>query len=121
MLLASGCSNKINVSGTVTYSDDGSPAKAGTVIFTSGNISGRSEVVDGKYSIGLEKDGDGIPPGTYTVIAEKFIPSITTEDNKDDVETYRTKEPLTVDVKATMTFDIVVERLKAGARPIMKE
>lgn len=70
VLTLNGCGGgKQKLTGTVTFSDDGSPVKAGTVILTSEGKSGRGDIADdGKFTIGFESEKDGIPKGgTYKV------------------------------------------------------
>jgi hypothetical protein len=68
--LVMGCGgNNQKLTGTVTFSDDGSPVKAGTVILESGNKMGRGDIdANGKFVMGFGSDRDGIPKGeTYKV------------------------------------------------------
>jgi len=66
-----GCNggNRANVSGRVVRSD-GTPVTGARVLFrspeTGKSASGITDS-DGKYTLGVEKKGDGIPPGTYGV------------------------------------------------------
>jgi len=118
-----GCSQNAKVTGTVTYSDTGEPVKSGTVMFTNEKTQGRGTIKDGKYSVGLIEDGEGIPPGTYTVSADSYpMPNMSTATMPGgdqqlatpDREVYFTEEPQTVDVQKTMTYNFSVER---GVRP----
>jgi len=60
--------NKMKISGTVTFSDDGSPLTTGTVMMTSSTKYVRGDLNDkGEYSLGELKDGDGVPLGEYRV------------------------------------------------------
>ena len=130
-LFVVGCSQYVKVSGTVTYSDTGEPVKFGSVLFDSEKESGRGTIKDGKYSVGRIEDGDGISPGTYTVSSDSPPlppppqgPVMIGMDGKpmgpptststQEREIYYTKEPKTIDVKKSMTYDFQVER---GARP----
>jgi len=66
-LLLSGCSGNVKVRGTVQF-DDGTPLDGGTIIFTDGKAEYLGRIgTDGRYSLGVLKDGSGIPPGTYRV------------------------------------------------------
>ena len=68
----SGCNNgRYSVNGRVTY-PDGSPLTEGNVIGQTGE--GAQSVTvqgtvksDGSFSWGMERDGDGAPPGKYKV------------------------------------------------------
>ena len=120
-LFLTGCgSGNVKVTGNVTYSDNGEPVKSGTVVFSSEQVQGRGTIKDGKYSVGLMEDGDGVPPGTYTVASNSYpMPNMSTpttpggdtlQNAPPDREVYYTKEPLTVDVQKSMTIDFSVER-----------
>ena len=132
-LFTFGCSRNVKVTGTVTYSDTGEPVKLGMVIFTGDKEAGRGTITDGKYSVGLIKDGEGIPRGTYTVSSDAYEiiapPSIsmgppggaagmsspqTNQTAPVKREVYYTKEPKTLDVKKSMSYDFQVER---GSQP----
>ena len=127
-LFVSGCSQYVKVSGTVTYSDTGEAVKSGAVVFTGEKEIAQGIIKDGKYSVGRVKDGDGVLPGTYTIDSESLpIPEYYTfgavgmdgmslqTSTQQDREIYYTKEPETIDVKKSMTYDLKVER---GARPL---
>jgi hypothetical protein len=63
-----GCSNKIKVSGQVTFSDDGSPLTTGTVCFQTETFVARGNLQsDGTYHLSSVKEKDGLPPGTYRI------------------------------------------------------
>ena len=121
-LFTIGCGKNVSVKGTVTYSDTGEPVKFGMVVFTGEKEIARGAIKNGKYSIGLIKDGDGIPPGSYTVSSDAFPPpdyGLTDmfgnrTQTAQDAEVYYTKEPKTIEVKKSMTYDFTVER---GKRP----
>jgi len=122
-LFATGCSGNMVVTGKVTYSDNGEPVQSGLVVFTGEKEIGRGVIKNGGYSIGLIRDGDGIPPGTYTVSADSFeVPVTETVDRHGNRSTpppqqqeiYYTKEPQSVEVTKSMTYDFTVER---GKRP----
>jgi hypothetical protein len=122
-LFAFGCGKNVSVTGTVTYSDTGEPVKFGMVVFTGEKEIGRGAIKDGKYSVGLINDRDGIPPGKYTVSSDEFpAPNYNMVDmfgnrspsSSQNQEVYYTKEPKTIEVKKSMTYDFTVER---GVRP----
>ena len=98
------------------------------VVFSSDKELGRAAIKNGYYSAGLLKDGEGLPPGNYQVSAENASSPIAsamaqTVDmygnrstiDAGSVESYYTKEPQTIEVKKSMTYDFTVER---GTRPI---
>ena len=68
-LLFSGCgSGNVPLTGTVTFSDDGSPLTVGTVSFEGSRVRASGALdAKGKYIVGTEKERDGIPPGTYKI------------------------------------------------------
>ena len=62
-----GCSSKVKVSGKVTF-QDGEPVPVGKVVFEDDQHTYFGIIQpDGKYSAGVRRDGDGIPPGKYRV------------------------------------------------------
>ena len=63
-----GCGTNVPLSGTVTFSDDGSPVPAGTVCFANDAGYARGQLdANGRYTLGYEKQGNGIPRGVYGV------------------------------------------------------
>ena len=65
-IVLAGCGDP-KVTGKVTF-PDGSPLTAGQVMFQKENFVASGDVKsDGYYSAGKNKDGDGLPPGTYQV------------------------------------------------------
>lgn len=133
-LFTIGCGQKVKVSGTVTYSDNGEPVKFGMVVFNGENEVGRGAIKDGRYSVGLIKDGDGIPRGTYTISSDSpYIPEPpkvamigidgkrvqTASSQSQERELYYTKEPETLEIKKSMTYDFTVERgIPDSIRPL---
>ena len=76
--LLSGCGDP-KVKGKVTFSD-GSPLTKGQVMFQKEGFIGSGDIKkDGSYSAGKQKDGDGLPPGTYQV----FISGASTYDQAE--------------------------------------
>ena len=124
-LLALGCgdANRVNVKGTVTFSDDGSPLTRGMVCFDNDKIMARGTVKpDGSYAIGVEKDGRGIPPGDYKVsifFAQEEIPGGApyTPSYKPLIdEKYASRDTSGIGIvvdSSTTRFDIKVDRPKA--------
>ena len=121
-LAITGCgSDNVPLEGKVTFADDGSPLTCGTVLFDNGTILARGPIEsDGTYTVGLEREGDGILPGTYQVSivdAAKEIPSgsdyVPPSYEKLIHEKYFSKETsgLEVSVDSSMQqFDIEVDR-----------
>lgn len=122
-LALSGCGNRIQLQGKVTFSDDGSPLTRGMVLFDDGQLVARGPIgADGSYAVGVERENDGIPPGTYRVSivdAAEEIPSgsdyVPPSYKKliDDKYFLADTSELSVTVDAsTKRFDIVVDRAK---------
>jgi hypothetical protein len=67
-LMLMGCSNRVKISGTVTF-DDGEPLTRGSVCFRAENGTTYQGYLNksGYYAPGELRDGDGIPAGTYKV------------------------------------------------------
>lgn len=64
----SGCSDKMPLSGKVTFSDDGSPLDRGMVCFeTDGFLARGSLKPDGTYQVSSTGRNDGLPKGKYKV------------------------------------------------------
>ena len=112
-----GCSDRVAVTGTVTYAD-GSPLQVGQVVFTDGKFAFRGPIdKKGAYKLGGTKSGDGIIPGQYSVY---LIDTDTTESTESGGTRFvsfvarkftspETSE-LTCEIKGKMTFDFKVER-----------
>ena len=70
LVLVVGCgSNNQKLTGTVTFSDDGSPLTTGTVVLESNNRNGHGVIdANGHFEMGFASERDGIPKGeTYKV------------------------------------------------------
>ncbi len=124
-IVALGCgdANRVNVKGTVTFSDDGSPLTRGIVCFDNDKLMARGMLKpDGSYAIGVEKDGRGIPPGAYKVsifFAQEEIPGGAPYSPRykqliDEKYASRDTSGLGIVVDPSTThFDIKVDRPKA--------
>ena len=69
IILTAGCSDKVSVTGTVKYSG-GEPLTKGSVFFRNAEGTRAYQGAlkpDGSFALGEIEDGDGIPPGTYSV------------------------------------------------------
>jgi len=134
LVFMTGCSGKVKVKGKVTF-PDGSPLTRGSVTFESETVAGGGEVKkDGTYTIGINKPGDGIPPGKYKVYITGAVDMIEPEggpqmsgDGPMSAEAIargprmaqmiqlidrkfesKYSSGLEVDVKSSMTYDIPV-------------
>jgi len=77
---AAGCSNKVQVSGKVTF-PDGSPLTVGKVSFeTESFVATGTLKEDGTYILGTDSERDGIPRGTYKVYVAGAMQQIGTQD-----------------------------------------
>jgi len=102
-----GCSNNVKVTGVVSY-EDGSPVKDGEV-YLDGNVLARGTIKDGAFSLGLKKDGEGVPPGTYKVQCSKELPELKADPN---IEAYALIEPTEVTVeKKALKLEVHVRKL----------
>jgi len=131
-LVSFGCGSGSKVTGKVTFPDE-TPLTIGKVMFTDSSISAFGTIdKNGNYSMGLLKDGQGIPPGTYKVyITEAMVDGDASLARKDeDGNMVIPKVPavalkfmsadasgLTCEVKGKTTFDIKVEKLPSGYNP----
>jgi hypothetical protein len=72
IMLLIGCNRNVQMSGTVTFSDNGEPLEIGTVVFNGSTIQASGQLTKGgKYTLGSLNANDGIPKGEYTVFVEK--------------------------------------------------
>jgi hypothetical protein len=123
LVLITGCSGKVKVSGKVTF-EDGTPLTTGEVRFESANalVSGNIQS-DGSYQLGSAAAADGIPKGSYkiSVLAMDTSginlgpPTNDTLPPKQLVaEKYRSGKTsgLVCEVNSTTTFDFTVEKAK---------
>lgn len=67
LTLLIGCSDNVNVSGKVVFSD-GTPVSKGKAVFENEKYLYSGQIQsDGSFTLGVLKDGEGIPPGKYRV------------------------------------------------------
>ena len=67
-IFAAGCSDKVRLGGTVTFSDDGAPVTKGCVVFVTATFQSRGLIAsDGTYTLSSTGNKDGIPPGEYRI------------------------------------------------------
>ena len=115
-----GCSNHVSLSGRVTYSDDGTPLEAGTVIFQAEKFYARGDILaDGKYSLATHRPNDGLPPGKYQVFVNMAVRSEAGSEIPLITSKYTSIETsgLEVDVnRSTKTFDFQVDRAPRARR-----
>ncbi|MDR3234710.1 MAG: hypothetical protein LBT46_13795 [Planctomycetaceae bacterium] len=111
LLAAAGCSGGIKITGTVSYEDDGSPVKAGTVTFSGaqGNFTG--VIKNGKYATGNVRSVGGIPEGSYKVFFSGIADAEYKQVDKGGVMDWETK----------VTYLIMPEYTSAATTPISFE
>lgn len=133
IVCTAGCSNKVKVSGKVTF-PDGSPLTVGKVAFETETFVATGIIKEnGTYTLGTDSDGDGVPRGSYkvyiagamqqtgtqnmnvvtpnasgsqergTMAMPMFVQAVAPKYTKADTS------GITCDVKTSMTFDIKVE------------
>lgn len=67
VLLAAGCNGNVKVTGKVTF-PDGTPLTTGQVVFENEKLSAMGKLSDdGTYTLGTDKEKNGIPQGEYRV------------------------------------------------------
>jgi hypothetical protein len=80
ILMLSGCGNKVKVTGRVEFSD-GTPLSTGRVVFENDQFSYYGNLKkNGTFSVGVYKDGEGIPRGKYRVAIKYAL--VTTPDGQ---------------------------------------
>ncbi len=68
LLTLIGCSNKVPLTGKVTFADTGDPLPNGTVCFAAPGFLARGYLKeDGTYQVSSTGRNDGLPPGKYKV------------------------------------------------------
>lgn len=120
LVVLSGCGNKVRLSGTVTFSDDGSPVPTGKVCFEQGDFFASGDIQpDGTYTVGTNTSNDGIPPGTYQVYVGAAVKEVERLESGDAVTvplvaekfTGPTTSGLTIEVtRSTKNYDFQVDR-----------
>ena len=80
-----GCSDKVQLKGKVTFSDNGEPLKKGTVIFESDTFMSRGSIQsDGTFVVGSMGEKDGIPKGDYRITIIGAMDTIEDPNAKKD-------------------------------------
>ena len=138
LVIATGCSGKVPLSGTVTFSDNGDPVPLGVVYFVTPTFQAQGAIQeDGRYVVGSDKLSDGLPRGTYQVyiagaanieVRQTRPPGQVDPNTGENIDRQFTEEisislidlkytdpetsGLTVTVDRGQTFDIQVERAR---------
>jgi hypothetical protein len=72
LLAITGCGTDVRVSGTVTFAD-GTPLEKGKITFENDRVFYFGKIQkNGSFSLGVIKDGQGIPLGKYRVAVESY-------------------------------------------------
>jgi hypothetical protein len=81
--LLTGCGGKnIPISGTVTFSDDGTPVPVGIVVFDDGTSQARGRIQpNGRYVMSFLQEGDGVPLGEYGVAVTGAVQVLPNPEN----------------------------------------
>ncbi|MDR1958014.1 MAG: hypothetical protein LBQ54_03050 [Planctomycetaceae bacterium] len=110
-LICLGCSDKVKISGTVTF-PDGKPVDFGSVCFDGNGKTFYGYLNQkGYYSPGEVKDGDGVPYGTYkvwlsgTVLSEEILDK-EGESTGYSKDTFRVAEKYTLPNTTDLTFEV---------------
>lgn len=130
LLAMVGCGKNVAVTGNVSF-EDGQPLTKGQVMFTDGTHSAFGNIDEkGNFKMGMIKDGDGVPPGSYKVYitgATKPSPEhkISTEEGDvipeilaiDPKFTNSASSGWVCDVQGKMTYDLKVEKPGPNYKP----
>lgn len=78
-----GCSDKVQFGGRVTFSDDGLPVEYGFVVFSTPTFQSRGAIgPDGTYVLSSTGNEDGIPPGEYAVFLGGTEKTVVVDENE---------------------------------------
>lgn len=126
LLLSVGCGDKQKLGGRVTFTDDGSPIEACTIIFDAGSHVAQGNVIkpDGTYVVGSTGLNDGIPYGEYrvyitggqTVTEGKNGESIYTSEIDPKYRQAETSGLTFIADGKKKTFDIQLDRIPGGGK-----
>jgi hypothetical protein len=133
IVCAAGCSEKVKVTGKVTF-PDGSPLTVGKVTFETATFAATGILKeDGTYVLGSVSERDGIPPGLYRVyvagairqvgIQQMNVQTASVSGGQEIISramptfapavapkfTKAGTSGITCDVKKSLTFDFTVE------------
>ncbi|MCL2118857.1 MAG: hypothetical protein FWH27_10575 [Planctomycetaceae bacterium] len=115
LLCLVGCSDKMQLGGTVTFEEDGASVTVGNVIFATSTYEASGIIgSDGKYVMGSIDVADGLPQGSYKVYisgaAEEVAPGRMRSLIDPKFASFAST-PLTCEIPApNNTFDIKVPK-----------
>lgn len=113
-----GCSNKAKVDGMVRFSD-GAPLEVGNVMMSDGrNMYQGSIKTGGQFSLGMLRDGEGIPPGKYKVWVTGVNGSSGTDPAAKNAELSREKNLVDPKFTSEATSELTVEVKKNEKKPL---
>ena len=82
-----GCGDNVRLRGTVTFSDNQEPLTVGEIHFSTPTFLARATIQpDGTYTVGSEREGDGLPPGTYAITIVNAVEGRWTMTDRPDVD-----------------------------------
>lgn len=97
VLFFSGCSRNVPLGGRITFADNDEPLTMGSIAFVRGSHQARSDIDgDGRYNLGFQKAGDGLPKGEYKIYIQAVKVDLITGAGKDAYG-----EPVVIDRKET--------------------
>ena len=84
VLLLTGCAKNMPLGGRITFEDNGEPLTMGAIAFVSGNHQARSDIdADGRYNLGFQKTGNGLPKGEYKIYIQAIQREYTMGPNRN--------------------------------------
>jgi hypothetical protein len=115
LLCLVGCSNKIQLGGTVTFEEAGTPLTVGSVIFATSTYEAKGTIgSDGKYTMGSIDVSDGLPKGSYKVYIVGAMEELASGQMRsliDEKYSNFSSTPLTCEIPAPNNkFDIKVPK-----------
>jgi len=113
LLFVVGCSNKVPLSGTVTFSDDGAPLTRGVVFFQSDTLLAQGAIQpNGRYTVGTDRMTDGLPRGTYRIylVDTEIVEIIQTATGQIDPITGNNVDYRFTDERRTPVIDLRYNR-----------
>ena len=115
--LCIGCSNHVGLSGTVVFSDNGEPVPSGEVQLATPTFLARATIKqDGSFVVGSYKEGDGIPPGTYSIAVHSYDSNENSLIDLKYADAGTSGLSIAID-KTTRSFKIEVDRPSDASLP----
>ena len=113
VMLFSGC-GQTKVTGKIAF-PDGSPLTTGVVLFENDQHTYKGTIKNGTFSMGMLKDGEGIPPGEYRVAVIAIDPASEGEGQAprlltDEKYVSSRTSGITYNVQKNMDITLTVEK-----------